>query len=109
MQFAQDVAYFAKKMLYCMSSKEDAFYGLLDRRLMGYETQNTTETQTLKVGITLDLPWFFEFWRTQKDLLDALERSGVSGILVQRGIHNSQRAEIFLTMHPPITPKRRWR
>lgn len=76
-------------------SKEDAFYGLLDHRLMGYETQYAGGMSPQKVGITLDLNWFFEFWLTQKDLLDALERSGVSGILVQRAIYNSQRAEIF--------------
>lgn len=76
-------------------SKEDALYGLLDRRLMGYETQYTGEKGMATKGITLRLNWFFEFWQTQKDLLDALESSGISGILVQRAIHNSRRAEIL--------------
>lgn len=76
-------------------SKEDALYGLMDHRLMGYETQYTGDSSFHRKGITLHLSWFFEFWLTQKDLLDALERSGISGILVQRAIHNSRRAEIF--------------
>lgn len=76
-------------------SKDDALFGLLDHRLMGYETQYTGSSAPLIAGITLDLSWFFTFWLSQKDLLDALERSGLSGILVQRAIHNSQRAEIF--------------
>ena len=76
-------------------SKEDALYGLLDHRLMGYETQYTGDNSAPQGGITLHLSWFFEFWLTQKDLLDALERSNISGILVQRAIRNSRRAEIF--------------
>ena len=76
-------------------SKDDALFGLLDHRLMAYETQNSHDTAVLPKGIPLDLNWFFEFWLTQKDLLDALEYSGISGILVQRAIHNSQRAEIL--------------
>jgi len=76
-------------------SKEDALFGLLDHRLMGYETKYAGDQTASKRGITLHLTWFFEFWKTQKDLLDALERSGISGILVQRAIHNSRRAEIF--------------
>lgn len=76
-------------------SKEDTLYGLLDHRLMGYETKYARGTLQQKHGITLDLRWFFEFWLTQKDLLDALERSGLSGMLVQRAIHNSRRAEVF--------------
>ena len=76
-------------------SKEDALMGLLDQRLMGYETGNRSGGAVPGKGFILDLNWFFEFWLTQKDLLDALERSGLSGILVQRAIHNSSRAEIF--------------
>ena len=76
-------------------SKEDALYALLDHRLMGYETKYTGEIAAANSGITLHLTWFFEFWMTQKDLLDALERSGLSGILVQRAVFHSRREEIF--------------
>lgn len=76
-------------------SKEDALYALLDHRLMGYETLYKGSAGSLKPGITLDLNWFFEFWRMQKDLLDALAHSGLTGILVERSIQNSQRSEIF--------------
>lgn len=76
-------------------SKDDALYALLDRRLMGYETQYSGNITYLNPGITLDLNWFFEFWLRQKDLLDALAYSGLTGILVERSVQNSQRAEIF--------------
>ena len=76
-------------------SKEDALLGLLDHRLMKYETQNESSTTTRNPRFTLNLHWFFEFWLKQKDLLDALEFSNLSGILVQRAIHNSRQGEIF--------------
>jgi len=76
-------------------SKEDALYALLDHRLLCYETRYSEGSSVHQKGITLHLTWFFEFWLTQKDLLDALERSGISGILVQRAIYNSRRAEIL--------------
>ncbi len=76
-------------------NKEDALLGLLDHRLMRYESHNYSDSTRYKKGITLNLRWFFEFWLTQKDLLDALAYSNISGILVERAIHNSQKADIF--------------
>lgn len=76
-------------------SKEDALYGLLDHRLMEYDSKYSGTVTGNMPGIALNLNWFFEFWLTQKDLLDALQRSNISGILVERAIQNSQRAEIF--------------
>ena len=76
-------------------SKEDALYGLLDHRLMTYETEYNGSALAAGKEMTIDLHWFFEYWVTQKDLLDALERSGISGILVERAIHNSRRAASF--------------
>ena len=35
-----------------------------------------------------ELESFFRFWRNQKLLLDALENSGLSGILMERAISN---------------------
>ena len=48
-----------------------------------------------KGGLYLDIEWFFEYWKIQKPLLDALERSGLSGVLVERTIRNSQEARVF--------------
>ena len=36
-----------------------------------------------------DLERFFQFWLEQKTLLDALERSGISGVLVTRSIDHA--------------------
>lgn len=75
--------------------KDDVLYALVDHRLMEYETRYSGTISREHPGIVLNLNWFFEFWLTQKDLLDALERSKISGILVERAVQNSQRAEIF--------------
>ena len=76
-------------------SKEDALYGLIDHRLMTYETNYTGTHNFGNPAINLDINWFFTFWLTQKDLLDALERSNLSGMLVQRSLYHSRNAEIF--------------
>lgn len=76
------------------TSKDGALHALLDHRLMEYETQAGIK-KAGKNEYFLDLPWFFEFWKTQKPLLDALNRSGLSGVLVNRAIQNSVDAQIF--------------
>lgn len=77
------------------SSKEGALLALLDHRLMEYEDRADEGTNVREQGFLLDLNWFFAFWREQKPLLDALERSGLSGILVERAIRSSQEGLVF--------------
>lgn len=77
------------------SGKEGALFALLDHRLMAYENRADGKSIYKKDGFAIDLEWFFEFWLRQKSLLDALERSGLSGMLVERAIRNSQEAQVF--------------
>lgn len=77
------------------SSKEGALMALLDHRLMEYDSGDRPGKKQGTYRFTLDLEWFFEFWMGQKKLLDALAHSGISGILVERAIRNSQEAMIF--------------
>lgn len=77
------------------SGKEGALMALLDHRLMEYDSSDRPGKRQGSYRFTLDLEWFFEFWLGQKKLLDALARSGISGILVERAIRNSQEALIF--------------
>lgn len=74
------------------AGKDGALFALIDHRLLEY---GHLAPELRKKGFTLDLDWFFRFWLMQKSLLDALERSGISGILVERAIRNSQEALIF--------------
>lgn len=77
------------------SSKEGALMALLDHRLLEYSSGSPEEGVIRGFHFSLDLEWFFQFWLSQKTLLDALERCGISGILVERAIRNSQEALIF--------------
>ena len=65
------------------SSKDGALFALLDHTLM--EFYDGTPMEGMRGNTPLiDLERFFSFWYTHKDLLDALQRSSLSGILVER-------------------------
>ena len=61
------------------SSKDGALFALLDHTMMEFPFSLTDKSTALQ-----DLEQFFHFWHSQKDLLDVLEHSGLSGILVER-------------------------
>ena len=67
------------------SSKEGALSALLDHTLLEFERGSRTVIVGSQEWETM-LEWFFRFWKEQKRLLDALERSGLSGHLVLRAI-----------------------
>lgn len=69
------------------SSKEGALYGLVDHTLTEYEISGTGRTG--KRTLQTELESFFAFWKTHGQLLDALQRSGLSGILIERAISYS--------------------
>lgn len=84
-------------------SKDGCLHALLDHRLMEYEVQENKNQRVVKAEFQLDLDWFFTFWYNEKKLLDALTRSGLSGILVESTIRHSWEANIF--EFPPYTPE----
>lgn len=65
------------------SSKDGALFALLDHTMMDFQL---SEPAGLPLGGTApgDLERYFYFWYAHKDLLSALERSSLSGILVER-------------------------
>lgn len=70
------------------SSKDGALYALIDHTLMEYESfARETGVRTL----LKDLERFFRFWQQNSGLVSALERSGLSGLLVQRAVAYSLR------------------
>lgn len=71
------------------SSKEGALNALIDHALLDFESfaqshRGRSEDQTLR-----ELEWVFAYWLHRKKLLDALAKSGLSGILVYRAIQHS--------------------
>ncbi len=65
------------------SNKDGALFALLDHTLMEFE-QSPSYTAGNTGGAIGDLERFFVFWHERRDLLTALERSRLSGLLVER-------------------------
>lgn len=71
------------------SSKDGTLYALIDHTMMEYE--KFAVARQLAMGRTLsnELESFFQFWVEHKDLLDALQKSGLSGVLIERSISHA--------------------
>ena len=68
------------------SSKDGALYALLDHTMMDFFNAGVS-TAGLVPGTQIgDLDRYFAFWKEHRDLLDALLRNGLSGILVERAM-----------------------
>ena len=67
------------------SSKDGALHGLIDHILMEYEGF-TVPYQRGGRSLIGDLEGLFQFWVAHKNLLDALPRSNMSGVLIERAI-----------------------
>ena len=65
------------------SSKDGALYALIDHTLADFFQMPLNEKKTRGTAIG-DLDLYFLFWYEHKSLLDALQRSSISGILVER-------------------------
>lgn len=74
------------------SSKDGALHALIDHSLMSFESFPIAADKRTLVG---DMEKFFQFWLFNKPLLDALERSSLSGVLIQRAIEYSVSEEAF--------------
>ena len=73
------------------SSKEGALYALIDHTLMDF----TGEVFKPDITAAMDtLEHFFLFWRERRLLLTALERSGLSPILMARCLYYSMQEDI---------------
>lgn len=70
------------------SGKDGALYALLDHTLLEYERLSLNEEDRKTEGINI-LEQFFYFWYQRKPLLDALESSGLSGVLTERAVHHA--------------------
>lgn len=71
------------------SGKDGALHSLIDHALMDFDISSMAEKQTAQTFMAQ----VFSYWTQRKPLLDSLERSGLSGVLIQRAINYSQHAE----------------
>lgn len=77
------------------SSKDGCLYALLDHSMMEF-FESGVSTAGLMPGTALgDLDRYFVFWRDHRQLLDALQRNSLSGILVERAMDLAQRERLM--------------
>ena len=76
------------------SSKEGALHALLDHTLM--EFYDTGSLEGLRGGTpTEDLKRLFVFWKSHKKLIDAVLRSNLGGMLVERAVDLAKDEELM--------------
>ena len=68
------------------SGKDGALHALIDHTLLECESLSVSEKPYPRDLYQKELSGFFQFWKQQKPLLDALTTSGISGVLVTRTI-----------------------
>lgn len=79
------------------SSKDGALFALLDHTLMEFNT-SSEGVPPLRRGTALgDLERYFEFWYAHADLLEALRRSQLSGMLVERSTNLAMQENMIPT------------
>lgn len=74
------------------SSKDGALFALLDHTMMDFQF---SEQHGLPGSAPGELSRYFAFWYGHKDLLTALERSSLSGILVERATNFALRERMM--------------
>lgn len=72
------------------TSKDGALFSLIDHALMDFDIASMQEAEIQIQEAQNYMEEVFRYWIRCKPLLDALERSGLSGILIQRAISYSR-------------------
>lgn len=68
------------------SGKDGALQALLDHTLMEFESFALELSEGKKRTVRSEMEHFFQYWLHKKDLLDALQRSNLSSLLISRSI-----------------------
>jgi len=89
------------------SSKDGALYALLDHTMLEYEAYEMLYAPGEQRSVLRELEGFFLFWKEHKPLLDALEHSGLSGILMERAISYAAKHPLLNQMLLDEDPKTR--
>lgn len=71
------------------SNKDGALMALLDHTLMEFEQTQGSRSDVGSTGAIGDLEQFFRFWYERRNLLEALMRSRLSGMLVERATQHA--------------------
>ena len=74
------------------TNKDGALFALLDHTMLEFYAKDLQSGGNTAIG---DLKEFFLFWYTHKDLLAALERSHLSGMMIERATILAQREKLM--------------
>lgn len=71
------------------TGKDGALHALIDHTMMDYEFFSREWQKGKKRNLQMELETFFEFWYSKKMFLDALQLSGLSGVMIERVVEYS--------------------
>ena len=77
------------------SGKDGALAALIDHTLMDFSHLLPVGSKAKNSTAASELDRFFRFWRERKSLLDALQRSGLSGMLVERSMSHAMQERLM--------------
>lgn len=77
------------------SGKDGALFSLIDHILMGFSVFMDPASSPGRGDQLAEMEAVFRFWKEKDTFLTALEKSGLSGILVERAIRYSQSQTVF--------------
>ena len=87
------------------SSKDGALYALLDHTMMEFFETSIGGIRTIPGTQIGDLDRYFVFWKEHAVLLDALQRNGLAGILVERAMALSIRERLMPGYMQEMSPE----
>ena len=81
------------------SGKEGALHALIDHTIQEFEMEYIPQMIVEKSNFQQGVELYFRFWLKKKAFLDALQRSGLSGVLMERSITNAARSALEENRH----------
>ena len=77
------------------SSKDGALHALMDHTLLEFRHHVETVHENKVKNADLVLESFFQFWIKRRKVLDAFQKSGISGMFVERAVYSTLEEQPF--------------
>ena len=104
-ELCDDLSIPRKSFYRYFSSKDGALHALIDHTLMEFEGFTILYRSGLGRTLQGELEGFFRFWIRHKALLDALARSHMSGVLIERAIVHALSEAVMPSRFLPMDSK----
>ena len=87
-------------------SKEDALSAMIDHSMSEYSGFTVDRSNETRRSLTSELEEYFLFWYQKRDLLNALDRSGLIGHLIERTVNYPINDRILVSRFLPDDSER---